>query len=115
MFALRIQAHENIILIRRPQKKAAQLELPFRQIRWRLKRSEVFLVPDCQHDNGRTVVNGEMRKCYVKDRAHALKLVRDTTSSFLVCIRYHGEMLAADLQPVLGLIARRGRRRRDNE
>jgi hypothetical protein len=107
VFALSVHPHENVVLVRRPQKKAAQLELPFCQVHLRFERTEVFLVLDGQHDDGRVGIDGQVRKRHMKNRAHALKLVRNAPSRLLVGVRHYGEMLTADFQPVLRPIARR--------
>ena len=49
----------------------------------------------------------------MKNRAHALKLVRNAPPRLLVGVCRHGEMLTADFQPVLRLIVRWCQRSRE--
>ncbi len=110
MLSFRIQPHQHVILVRRPEKQSAQFQRSLGQIGFRFEGTEIFLILYGEHDDGRIRINLRLRKRSVKDRPHALKLVGNAAALLLARVGDHYKMRARNLEPSLGLVACRGKR-----
>jgi hypothetical protein len=108
MVAFYVEADENVVLVRSPQEKPREIQLPLGQIGLRFESLNVFSVSQGQDNDGEGSIDAGLGKPFVKDGAHTLKFTGHLARPVLTGIGDHDEVWGADFQPGISFGAGKG-------
>ena len=100
--ALRIQAEQDVILVRRTHEVSGEIKLPFRQVNLWLQSLKRFFVFQREHNDGRSGVVGSGRHQQMKDCAHPFELLGNPARLLLIGIGEHYKVRGSHFKPVIG-------------
>jgi hypothetical protein len=110
LFSFSVEPEEDVVFIRRTQKKTSKVELVFGEVGFGFERLKSFFVFQGQDDDGRARVGGCGGHERVKDGAHLLELTGYAARLLFVGVGEDQEVWALHFEPVFVRFACQGRK-----